>query len=387
MNKTNHIVVFDPIAYAGGSKVATREMMDLINRKTNRITILTADPASWLLRNATIIRMSHPRWLPISEHGKGFWLRQCYFCFWLLYVRLFYRRITTCVGASGPGIDMPIYLLKKLLGYKVTQLIHGPVGLSRSIGLCLRHAEHVFYLQSAYDSLVAAINQTWRNDDKKSQQKKLTSLFNTHHFSAFVNGISDKNQPSSCQYERASVFWAASLLKWKGLDLLLDAIQQMDENQRPKTTICYLKPQNNALPISIAPQPIYGITWHENPRRFNEIRSQHNVFISTSLQEPFGLSILEALSAGMCVIVPSDGAFWDLALTHNHDCLKYKANDVNSLMQRISEACNDLEKIKTIGMAGKQLSAGYRAEQCYLDIKNAIENKPHALLALNEVEL
>lgn len=33
MNNINHILVFDPITYAGGSKVATREMLDLINRK------------------------------------------------------------------------------------------------------------------------------------------------------------------------------------------------------------------------------------------------------------------------------------------------------------------------------------------------------------------
>lgn len=59
MNNINHILVFDPITYAGGSKVATRAMMDLINRKKHHITILTANPSSWLLRNIEIINMSH----------------------------------------------------------------------------------------------------------------------------------------------------------------------------------------------------------------------------------------------------------------------------------------------------------------------------------------
>lgn len=109
-----------------------------------------------------MINMSHPKWLPISEHGKGYWLRQLYFCFWLIYTRIFYGKINMAVGASGPGIDMPLYLMKWLFGYQITQLIHGPVGLSRSIGLCLCRAQHIFYLKSTYPSLIAAIKQVWR---------------------------------------------------------------------------------------------------------------------------------------------------------------------------------------------------------------------------------
>lgn len=385
MNKPNHILVLDPITYAGGSKVATREMLDLLNRKNNRITILTANPSSWLLRNVEIIKMSHPNWLPISEYGKSYWARQLYFCFWLLYTRLFYGKIDVAVGASGPGIDMPIYIMKWFLGYQITQLIHGPVGLSRSIGLCLCHAEHVFYLQSTYPSLLAALRQVWRKEESSVQVDKQEQLFATHHFEPFVNGIGEKNRPSSCQYRSPSLFWAASILKWKGLDLLLETIDNISTNERIPTNICYLTPENNALPTTQAPRQIESITWHHQPSNLNTLRSESNIFVSTSHQEPFGLSILEALMAGMCVIIPSDGAFWDLILTHNKNCLKYKPNDISSLQLRLSEVSNDLSLIQILGMAGAHLSQGYQAEVCYLPIKFAMEKRPFTALALNEV--
>lgn len=385
MNKSNHILVLDPITYAGGSKIATREMLDLLDRKNNHITILTTNPSSWLLRNVEIIKMSHPSWLPVSEYGKSYWVRQLYFCFWLLYSRLFYGKIDVAVGASGPGIDMPIYIMKWFLGYQITQLIHGPVGLSRSIGLCLCHAEYVFYLQSTYPSLLAALRQIWRKEEPSVQIAKQEQLFATHHFESFVNGIGEKNRPSSCQYQSPNLFWAASLLKWKGLDLLLESIESTPIDKRIPANICYLTPENNALPTTQAPRRIESITWHHQPSNLDRLRANANIFVSTSHQEPFGLSILEALMAGMCVIIPSDGAFWDLILTHNKNCLKYQPNNISSLQQRISQAGSDLNLITQLGQSGAHLSQGYQADKCYLSIKFAMEKRPLTALALNEV--
>lgn len=386
MNKSNHILVLDPITYTGGSKNATREMLDLLDRNNNKITILTANPSSWLLRNVEIIKMTHPSWLPVSEYGKSYWARQLYFCFWLLYTRLFYGRIDVAVGASGPGIDMPIYIMKWFLGYQITQLIHGPVGLSRSIGLCLCHAEHVFYLQSAYPSLLAALKQVWRKESTSVQIERQEQLLATHHFEPFVNGISEKNRPTPCQYQSPHLFWAASLLKWKGLDLLLDTIETTNLEQRAPTTVCYLVPENNALPTTQAPRHIEGIIWHHQPANLDSLRSEANIFVSTSHQEPFGLSILEALMTGMCVVIPSDGAFWDLILTHNKNCLKYKPNDMSSLQHQLSVANGNLNLITQLGQSGAHLSQGYQAEKCYLPIKLAMEKRSITSLALNEVK-
>ncbi|MEI8597440.1 glycosyltransferase [Vibrio sp. M60_M31a] len=119
-------------------------------------------------------------------------------------------------------------------------------------------------------------------------------------------------------------FWAASLLKWKGLETLIKASKRAAISQSVVLNVCYIRPVDTCLPISNAPVLLSHTIWYEDPENLDDIRSQSNIFVSTSCNEPFGLSILEALAAGMCVVIPSDGAYWDKTLTHNENCIKYQ---------------------------------------------------------------
>lgn len=365
MAHDHHIFVFDPICYTGGSKFATREVLNLIDRQQHRLTILTSDPQSWQMKQANIISLPYPSWLPISDVGNGYWLRQFYFCWWILYVRCLHGSINVAVGASCPGNDMPLYLLKWLLRYKVAQFIHGNISISRSCGLCLYQADNVFYLHSAYSSIIAVIQHRWRKRKPKIRDQKCQQLLSSGHFLPFINGIAKERAPSLCQYHTPTLFWAASLLKWKGLDLLLEVIRKTAVNQRIPTNICYLVPQNTTLPITLAPQPIESITWYQQPLSIDSIRASSNIFISTSDKEPFGLSILEALFAGMCIIIPKDGAFWDTQLTHKKNCLKYISNDRKSLQQQIDYISNNPQQLSILGTEAAILAQNYQAEQCY----------------------
>ncbi|WP_163921737.1 glycosyltransferase [Photobacterium sp. Alg240-V54] len=368
MTDDHHIFVFDPICYAGGSKFATREVLKLINSRKNRLTILTSDPQSWPIAQANIISLSYPSWLSISDVGKGYWLRQIYFCWWILYSRYLYGSIQVAVGASCPGNDMPIYLLKWLLRYKIAQFIHGNISISRSCGLCLYQADNVFYLHSAYASINAVIQHRWRKLKPNIRDQKCQQLLSSSHFLPFINGIAKKQSPMLCQYHTPTLFWAASLLKWKGLDLLLEVIKETPVNHRLPANICYLVPQNTTLPITVAPQAIESIHWHQQPESIDNIRAQSNIFISTSDKEPFGLSILEALFAGMCVIIPKDGAFWDTQLTHQKNCLKYIPHDSQSLQQQINYISHSPHQLAVLGSEAALLSQDYQAEKCYADI-------------------
>ncbi|OBU18372.1 glycosyl transferase [Photobacterium aquimaris] len=368
MAHDNHIFVFDSICYTGGSKFASREILKLINLQRNRLTILTTDPQSWPISQATIISLPHPSWLSISEVGYGYWLRQLFFCWWILYVRCRYGSIQVAVGASAPGNDMPIYLLKWLLRYKITQLIHGNIGVSLSCGLCLYQADNIFYLHSTYPSIVAVIQHRWRKLKPNIRDQKCQQLLSSNHFLPFINGIAKDQYPSQCQYHTPTLFWAASLLKWKGLDLLLEVIKETSVNQRIPTNICYLVPQNTTLSVTVAPQEIESINWYQQPDSIDSIRANSNIFISTSDKEPFGLSILEALFAGMCVIIPEDGAFWDTQLTHKKNCLKYTPHDPQSLQQQIDYINHFPHQLAQLGAEAALLSQDYQAEQCYSDI-------------------
>jgi len=300
MKHKRHLVVIDPTAFSGGSKVATESILRLLDSHKIRITVLSADPDSWRDPRFKRVHLYQPQWLAKKEQGIAYFLRHLFIALNLWVTRLRFGGFDIGLGASGPGVDLALYLLKPLLGIKVIQLIHGPVARSNTIARCLLAAEQVYYLQSSRDSLINSL--TCLNE---LPLKTLPAHFHIMH-----NGLSEQHWPTSCQRQEASIFWAASLLKWKGLETLLTALHKLPIKKRPATHICYIKPKDTQLPISQPPTNLHHVYGYENPANLDQIRASANIFVSTSKNEPFGLSILEALAAGHCVLIPADGAYW-----------------------------------------------------------------------------
>jgi len=366
MKQPNHIVVIDAIAYAGGSKVATNNLLLSFAGSNHKITIVTNDETSWSHR-FVIIPLIEPHWLAIREQGLCYFLRHFMIALHLVFVRLRVGKIDLAIGASGPGVDLSIYLGQKLFGYKITQLIHGPVARSCTIARCLVQANHVFYLQSSLSSIRICLHKTLT-------KMQLKTLLTSAQFHRFSNGICNDTWPSQCQYHTPHILWAASLLKWKGLDFFIATISAIPLKLRPTTEICYIRPHVTAQAISKAPIIIPKLYWHQQPSDLDMIRANCNIFISTSRNEPFGLSILEALAAGLCVIIPRDNAYWDQTLCHDIDCIKYHANNLHDLAERVLSLCADVNKIREIGLAGQQITSQYRAVDTYDKIKDIVLN-------------
>ena len=363
-----HIVVVDPTAFSGGSKVATESILQLLDKKTRRITVLTADKNSWLSNHKSApkikrVKLFEPKWLAQKEQGIGYFLRHAFIAFHLLLVRLRFGRFDIALGASGPGVDLALYLLRPLMKFPIIQLIHGPVAKSRTIARCLKVAQQVHYLQSSLDSLTTALTTIERVETELPA-----------HFHLLQNGLSEQQWPTTCQYHTPIVFWAASLLKWKGLDTLLEALKSITATQRPAAHICYIKPQGVQLPISKAPIKIEQVHWFESPENIDSIRCSANIFVSTSKNEPFGLSILEAMAAGQCVLIPADGAYWDLVLKNNVNCLKYKADDASDLKNKIEMLSKDISLVSRLGSQAADLAINYRASKKYKNIVDSISS-------------
>ena len=136
-----HSLVFDPIGFSGGSKVATSEALALCNAKNSRFTILTASPKCWsnsslaLNHNVSISKTAYSilRYHKPSS-GSLFWVKQLYLsmyiCLTLLSIKLSKSNsISKLVGCSGPGIDMSLYLCRTLVAINIIQFIHGPVAV------------------------------------------------------------------------------------------------------------------------------------------------------------------------------------------------------------------------------------------------------------------
>ncbi|CAM3039375.1 glycosyltransferase family 4 protein [Vibrio rarus] len=373
--KRNHCIVFDPIPYHGGSKVATQLAMQWTNSHTHYY-ILSASKHSWQKPHTT---HSHTRYFCLPQclarctQGQGYWLKQL---FLMLYLALFtaYVAISTrckpvsLLLASGPGVDFAGYVIGHIFALQIIQLIHGPVGKSRATKWCLTQGYPTFYLPAAQSSLRHCLQLTHNQ-----------SL--PHHLNIFVNGLDDAHYPTLHRFchttPQVQFYWAASLLKWKGLDLLLQAHNMTQWQNKSALHICYIRPAVGQAEQSAIDPTLSGVHWYHEPNNLDAIRAQCDVYISTSINEPFGLSTLEALAAGLIVLIPRDGAFWDTQLQDGVHCLKYDSNNANSLNECMQSLTHNLARLQPIAQQGRKIAARYLAKQTYAAICNAIDTAPN----------
>ena len=351
---TDKVLIVDPIAFRGGSKVATEVVLAELSKRMPAMAchVMTEDRDSWP-------HCPHHRlWIPAivrgRESGWRYLLKQGWQTLLILWQVWRLGGVSCLVAASGPGVDLCCYWAGQLLGIPVVQFIHGPVGCSGLSARALWRARAVFYLDSCRPSLTAI----------------LTRLGQSHfppHWQSFTNGLSSQSWPTATA-GGTDILWAASLLRWKGLDTMLAAHQQM-RGERPELVVCYLQPKNSLQPCShIAPE-LPGTRWHANPVNLDEIRSECGIFVSTSQQEPFGLSILEAMAAGLCVVIPADGAWWDQRLHDGVECCKYQPDDPDDLARVLGTLNAMPDVVATLGRnAQAHATTHYKAADTYQGI-------------------
>lgn len=78
------------------------------------------------------------------------------------------------------------------------------------------------------------------------------------------------------------------------------------------------------------------------------------------------------MAAGMCVLIPADGAYWDNQLTDGENCFKYQADNADDLRRVLKLAQSDMRKMKQLGTAASVLAQQYRAEHCFSAICDAL---------------
>ena len=360
-------LIFDPIDFRGGSKVAVETIFAGIASRHDQTLVLSNDKKSWI--EPYLVRQSYwfPKALSQAMHGLPFLLKHCMLAITIIATLLKHRQIKVVVATSGPGIDLGLYLARAVVSslrpMKLVQLVQGPVAESGLSARCLASADWVFYLENTKPDLIRL-------------QDKLTATTNSTlspKYQLMKNGLAESNWPSPTEYRENRIFWAASNLKWKGLDLLVQMLRRVNQSLVKVTSdICYIPADDQGMAVSDTNIPIAGVAWHEMPDDLDAIRKQANIFISTSSNEPFGLSILEAMAAGLCVIIPSDGAYWDKRLENQINCIKYMPNDAQSLTNAVIDLLQQPDLTKQIGQAAKQLATEYAAQKRYQNIHQTI---------------
>ena len=363
MKRRQHLLVIDPIAFEGGSKIATSNILRLLDTNTHDITILTADRNSWKDLNIKCVNLYQLRWLSKQNHGLKYFLKHLFIALNVLVTHFRCGPFNTALGASGPGIDLALYIVKPLLSFRLIQLVHGSVATSRTLGRCLNNADEVHYLESTHASLISAISRSGKTPDTIAPPR----------FQVMHNGLAEHSWPKRCQYELPVIFWAASLLKWKGLDLLIEAFEKIGSEGRPQAHICYIRPKETLIEVSTAPVDMHAVHWHEKPENLDNLRAASNIFVSTSTQEPFGLSILEAMAAGHCVVIPEDGSYWDRTLENGINCIKYIKNDSTDLSIQLLMISQNMDLIQTLGNEAAKTARFYSAATQYAPITSSLQ--------------
>ncbi len=372
MKLLKHILLIDPIAFNGGSKTATKNILEQLQGGEFKLTIVTARPNDWLAWSQQIDNCSvAPLWeLPFlakAEQGLSYFARHL-LIFLQLCIHIFIKgKVDVSIGCSGPGVDLSLYLLKRCFKQTIIQLIQGPVAASKTIAKCLSVADNIVYLASCRPSIIAALNRLHSSEQSQKHLQKAK-----YHY--LKNGLTRAQWPTPKLPKASGFFWAASLLKWKGLDVLSEALAYFSDIERPVTSICYIPSKHSQLPTAIPPKEMAHVDCISETNYLDNIRCQRQIFISTSIKEPFGLSILEAMAAGLCIVIPDDGAYWDQVLKHNVNCIKYRSQDPQDLFEQLQILINDTEKASHLGKQAMIVAENYRAEKTYAPVANLIQS-------------
>lgn len=351
--------VVDPIPYLGGSKVASESLLKEIEGSGGQVRVFSRDADFWKnsgfdcckLYNISILERRDSGYLYFFTHfliAVQVWLRLA-----------FIKKQGRLMGISGPGVDVSVYWLSRVFSLDVVQVIHGPVAQSKTNINSLLTAKIIACLDCEYSSVIGILEKNGKSPEGT--------------VSRFINGISTSNWPlkTKSNFSTPSFFWAASLLKWKRVELFIDAFLAIDP-KGTRATLCYIKPKSTCLEVSDIPLRASNLLVFDQPVNLDELRSSANLFVSTSIGEPFGLSILEAMAAGLCVVIPEDGAYWDQVLTHKVNCIKYNPHSKKSLINTFCWLQNNMNIVERTAANGVEISKKYRAEVQFKHIVKAV---------------
>ncbi len=360
------MLIYDPVPFKGGSKKVMQTIVAELPRNLE-VWVISNDMDSWCNCNVNFVQLFSPRYLQNRTAGIFYFIKHFIYLFSLLCSLIKLKRFNKIIGFSGPCVDFSLYLLTEIINIDIIQLVQGDVANSKVAGFGLTRAKQVFYLPSTYDSILKVLN--YQNSNKGLTNKKFTPFVNCINCS--VIKVKESNN-------KIGFLWAASLLKWKRVELFITAMTELSSNDENLdkyfASICYIEPQTDAYIDVASVEKVKNVHWYPDPENLNDIRARSSVFISTSEDEPFGLSILESMAAGLAIVIPADNAYWDQHLTDGYDCVKYDPNNMESLVQVLTRLINDPSFLLKIAQQAKHSAQQYCHVRCYSHILKCIPN-------------
>ena len=370
---TKRVLIYDPVPFKGGSKTVMKTIIAELPSSIE-VWVISNDKDSWCDDcdvNVHFVPLFSPRYLQNKTTGILYFIEHFIYLVSLLVNMIKLKRFSKIIGFSGPCVDFSLYLLTSIINIDIIQLIQGNITDSRVSSFGLRRAKQVFYLPSTHTSILRALKCHSHNENIAD-----------HKFMTFVNGINCSTikvkEPSNKNNDKVGFLWAASLLKWKRVELFIAAMVKLNSSYKDLdkffASVCYIEPKTDAY-IEVANlDKADNIYWYSDPNNLNDIRASSSVYISTAEGEPFGLSILESMAAGLAIVIPADNAYWDQHLTDGFDCVKYDPNKLESLVSALTRLVNEPNFLLKISQQAKLSAQQYCHLRCYSHILKCIPN-------------
>ena len=378
------VLIYDPVPFKGGSKQMMKTIVAELPRHVE-VWVISSDTSSWCDANVNFVPLFSPRCLQHKTTGIFYFLKHFVYLGSLIANMIKFKRFNKIIGLSGPCVDFALYLLSAIINIDIIQLVQGDIAHSKVAGFGLSRAKAVFYLPSTHASILQALT-CYCGDASHRCSVHMTN----QKFMPFVNGIdlsaikikatgnNTKDKHKAENSENIGFLWAASLLKWKRVELFIEAMTQLNtrftEVNNFSASVCYIEPQTDGYLKVANIEQVDNIHWYADPKNLNDIRANSSVFISTSENEPFGLSILESMAAGLAIVIPADNAYWDQHLTDGVDCVKYDPNNIASLVQVLTRLMNEPIFLSQIAQQAKRSAQQYTPGRCYAQILKCIPN-------------
>lgn len=363
---TNQILIYDPVPFKGGSKKVMKSIVEQLPTDIE-VWVISNDKSSWQQENVHFIELYSPAFLQNQTTGLLFFIKHFLYLFSIISNMLRLKRFSKVIGFSGPSVDFALYLLTELFCIDVIQLVQGDIANSKVAKFGLTRAKKVFYLPSTHHSIINTL-----------KTHNALKIIDKEKFMPFINGINKQTIKPKKRSNQVVFLWAASLLKWKRIELFIEAMHSLNNRNKDLNkycaNICYIPADTNEQIANDEINPLDNVQWYADPSNLNEIRANSSVFISTSENEPFGLSILESMAAGLAIVIPADNAYWDQQLTDGYNCIKYDPNNRETLVYALQRLIDDEKLLSHISIKAKHSAKKYCASRCYQQILNSIPN-------------
>ncbi|MCP4498554.1 MAG: glycosyltransferase family 4 protein [Deltaproteobacteria bacterium] len=182
-----------------------------------------------------------------------------------------------------------------------------------------------------------------------------------------AEGLSDTQWPQARRRDAHGWLFAASPLKWKGLQLVKSAYQEVAKTRKvPPLHLCVVSKSDLPSPRlgeNSGNEITKNVFIHPNWRDLSDVRKQCSVYFHGAISpEPFGRVILESQAAGLCAVVPDQK---NVLVKTGVDGLKYEMGCRDSLVQQMNWILDHPNEVQNIGDAAKIKAQGFRAEKTF----------------------